>query len=79
MQQFGLQFSRTGDGKETETDRLFVCKCGDCAHDCEKRERKKDGKREFGVCVVGPLSRASAVLARDKTTCMVIHLKRKNN
>lgn len=60
-----------GDGRENEKRRLFVCKCGDCAHDREeKREQATERKREFGVCAVGPVSRISAVLARDKTTCM---------
>lgn len=34
-----------------------------------RRGSETERKREFGVCVVGPVSRISAVLARDKTTC----------
>jgi len=39
-----------GDGRETETDRLFVCKCGNCAHNGEKRVRDREEERIWGLC-----------------------------
>lgn len=63
-----LAYSSLARGMGERARHAYVCKCGDCAHDGEE-ESETERKREFGVCVVGPVFE-NLCCAGTRTNCM---------